>query len=229
MVSSMRFIVTSVSVIRMDVGDDDPAALGGEAEDGLHHRPLPDAHGADDLVAHVAPGLLLDEREGLLDRGRDVGGAEGGGEVALQLDRVDGEDHFGAGEAGALHRRGSDAADADHGHVVARLHVGRVDRRAPAGGDATADEAGLVERDVVEDLHAGRLVDHRVRGEGAEADHGGDVLAPGVVADGAVDLLARHENAADVAQVRMPGGAGRALATGGDEAEHHVVARNEAR
>ena len=157
-----------------------------------------------------------------------MGGAEGRGQVTLELHRVDGEDHFGAGDAGALHGGGPDAADADHGHVVTGLHVGRVDRRAPAGGDAAADEAGLVERDVVEDLHAGGLVDHRVGGERAEADHGGDVLAAGVVAHGPVELLAGHENAADIAQVRVSRGAGGALPAGGDEAEHHVVARGQA-
>ncbi len=79
---------------------------------------------------------------------------------------------LGAGQTGALHRRRADAADADHRHVVAGPDVGGVDRRAPAGGDAAADEAGLVERDVVEDLDARGLVDHGVAGEGAEADHG---------------------------------------------------------
>ena len=156
--------------------------------------------------------------------GGGVGGAEGGGELALQLDRVDGEDHLGAGETGALHGRGADAADADHRDVIARPHVGGVDGRAPAGRDAAPDEAGLVERDVVEDLHARRLVDHRVRGEGAEADHGRDVLATGVVPDGAVHLPSRHQDATDVAQVGVPGRARGTLATGRHEAEHHVVA-----
>ena len=61
--------------------------------------------------------------------------------------------------------------------------------------------------------------------EGAEADHGRDVLALGVVPDGAVHLAPRHQDTADVAQVRMAGGAGRALAARRHEAEHHVVAR----
>src|SRR6202034_3538011 len=139
---------------------------------------------------------------GLLNGRRDVRGAEGRGQVALELHRVDGEDHFGAGDAGTLHGGGPDAADADHGHVVTGLHARRVDRRAPAGGDPATDEAGLVERDVVEDLHTRGLVDHRVGGDRAETDHGGDVLAARMVAYGPVELLAAHENAADIAQVR---------------------------
>ena len=177
----------------------------------------------------MAPGLLLNKREGFLNGRRNVGGAEFGGQVALQLHRVDGEDHFGAGETGPLHGRSPDAADTDHGHIVTGLHVGRVDRRAPAGGDATPDQAGLVERDVVEDLHAGGLVDHGVGGEGAEADHGRDVLSPSVMPHRPIELLAGHENAADIAQVRVSGGAGRTLPARGNEAEHHVVARSEAR
>ena len=157
-----------------------------------------------------------------------MGGPEGGGQVALELHRVDGEDHLRAGEACALHGRRPDAPDADHGHVVTGPYVRRVDRGAPAGGDAAADEAGLVERDVVEDLHARRLVDHGVGGEGAEAHHGGDVLAPGVVAHRSVELLARHEDAADVAEVRVTRGARGALPAGGDEAQHHVVAGGQA-
>ena len=170
----------------------------------------------------------MDEPEGLFDGRRRVGRAERGGQVTLELDGVDGEDHLGTGEAGALHGGGADATDADHGHVVAGPHVRRVDRRAPAGGDAAADQAGLVERDVVEDLHARGLVDHGVGGEGAEADHGRDVLAAGVMAHGAVELLPRHEDAADVAQVRVAGGTGRTLPAGRDEAEHDVVARGQA-
>ncbi len=54
------------------------------------------------------------------------------GLLTLELDGVDGEDVAGAGEAGALHGRRADAADADDGDVVAGLHLGRVDRRSPS-------------------------------------------------------------------------------------------------
>src|SRR4051794_30575164 len=59
-------------------------------------------------------------------------------------------------------------ADADHDHRVARTDVGGVDGRAPAGGDATTDECGLVQRDVILDLDGRRLVHRHVRGERAE-------------------------------------------------------------
>ena len=65
--------------------------------------------------------------------------------------------------------------------------LGRVHRRAPAGDDAAAEQAGPVERDLLVDLDAAGLVDHGVVGEGAErADGQAEVLALGVVPAGAV-------------------------------------------
>ena len=104
--------------------------------------------------------------------------------------------------------------------------LGGVDRRAPAGDDAAAEQAGPVERDVVVDLDAAGLVDDRVVAEGAEQAHEPEVLALGVVARGAVgDLQAEAQRRAQVAQVLVAGGAARAAAARRDEAEHDVVAR----
>ena len=41
----------------------------------------------------------------------------------------------------------ADAADADHDDVSPGLDLGGVDRRAPAGDDAAAEQAGPVERE----------------------------------------------------------------------------------
>ena len=62
------------------------------------------------------------------------------------------------GEAGALDGVDADAADAEDDDRLAGLDVGGVDRRAPPGGHAAADEHGLVQRQVVVDLDHGGLV-----------------------------------------------------------------------
>ena len=54
-------------------------------------------------LSHMCPQVSCSiEREGLVDGGGHVGRPEGGGQRPLQLDRVDGEDRLGAGEAGTL-------------------------------------------------------------------------------------------------------------------------------
>ena len=103
-----------------------------------------------DLVGVGAPGELADQRLRPPRSWRRVWVAPKiGGLLALELDRVDGDDVAGAGHGRALHGVHADAADADDDDGLAGLDVGGVDRRAPAGGDAAADEGGLVERDVV--------------------------------------------------------------------------------
>ena len=133
---------------------------------------------------------------------------------------------LGAGEPGALDGVGADAADADDGDGVAGLHLGGVHRRAPAGDDAAAEQAGPVERDVVVDLDAARLVDDRVVGERAEQAH--ECRGPAPLAwwrdvPSAI-CMPRPSSGAEVAQVLMAGRAARAPAAGRDEAEHDVVA-----
>ena len=150
-------------------------------------------------------------------------GPEARCESPLELDGVDGEDSLRAGEARSLDGAGADPSDADDRHVVSRPHLGGVDGRPPPGRDAAPDEAGLVQRDVVEDLHAGRLIHDGVLGERAQAHHGVEILSPGMVPGGSVQLAARHERGAHVAQVRVAGGAGRALPAGGHESEDDVV------
>ena len=63
-------------------------------------------------------------------------------------DRVDDDDVLGAGRRRALHGVHADAAGADDDDGLAGPDVGHLGRRAPAGGDAAADERGDVERDV---------------------------------------------------------------------------------
>jgi hypothetical protein len=212
----------------VDVGDDHATALGGQAHDRGHEVAVADTHRADDLVAHAAPGLLLDQLEGLLDAARGVGGAELLGGLPLELHRVDGEDPLGAGEAGALHGGGAEATDADDGDVVAGVDLGGVDGRAPTGGGTAAQQHDLVEREVGEDLHDRPLVHHAVGGEGAEAGHDQRVLSLHVHARAAVEHVPAHHLRPVVAQVRMAVGARRALPADGDERVDDVVARLQA-
>ena len=101
------------------------------------------------MSAMRAPGDLADAAAVASSiAGRGVGGAEDLRLLALELHRVDGDDVAGAGHRRALDGVHADAADADDDDGLAGLHLGGVDGRAPAGGDAAADERGLVERDV---------------------------------------------------------------------------------
>src|SRR4051794_24776208 len=61
---------------RVDVGDDDPAALGGDGEGAGQQLARADAHGHDRLVGHPPPRRLGDGGQRLLERRRGVGGAE---------------------------------------------------------------------------------------------------------------------------------------------------------
>src|SRR6516162_7090329 len=66
-------------------GDDAGAALRRERERRLEQVTAHHAEGADDRVAHLAPGQRADSGDGLVDRGIDVRGAETQGLLALEL------------------------------------------------------------------------------------------------------------------------------------------------
>ena len=51
------------------------------------------------------------------------------GQLLLLREGVDGDDATGVADAGGLDDVEADAADAEHGHVLARLHVGPVEHR----------------------------------------------------------------------------------------------------
>jgi hypothetical protein len=74
---------------RVDVGDDDPAALGRERQDGLHQVRAAGAHGQHHHVAHAAPCHLADQVEGRLHAARGARRAEPDRRRALELHRVD--------------------------------------------------------------------------------------------------------------------------------------------
>ena len=104
---------------RVEVGHHDPAALGGHPQRAGEQLAAADAHRHDHLLGHRAPGDLADQLGRLLEARRGVRRPELHRLLPLELDRVDGDDVLGAGEAGALDRVRADAAGAEHDDGVA--------------------------------------------------------------------------------------------------------------
>jgi hypothetical protein len=102
---------------------------------------------------------------------------------------VDADDHVGAGEPQALDHVEADAAEPEHDRLGAGLHLGGVDHRADAGGDAAADVADLVERGVLAHFCDRNLGQHREVREGRAAHVVVQLLALEREARGAV----RHQ------------------------------------
>jgi hypothetical protein len=117
---------------RVDVGDDDPAALGRERQDGLHQVRAAGAHGQHHHVAHAAPCHLADQVEGRLHAARGVRRAEPDRRRALKLHRVDREDVPRPGQPRALHRRRAETAGAHHCDRVAGPDPGPICSTKPA-------------------------------------------------------------------------------------------------
>ena len=115
--------------------------------------------------------------------------AEAAAPFLLGVVDVDADDLVGADHLGALDDVEADAAEAEHDDVGARRHLGGVDHRADAGGDAAADVAALVERRVLADLRHRDLRQHGEVREGRAAHVVIDRLALVAEARGAV----RHQ------------------------------------
>ena len=107
--------------------------------------PVVHTDGDDRLVRALAVGDAAGELGGLVDGLERLGGAEFLRLLALEGDRVDGDDVAGAGVRRALDGVDADAADAHDDHRLAGLDLRRVHRRSPAGADAAAGQAGDVE------------------------------------------------------------------------------------
>ncbi|CDZ87968.1 hypothetical protein RHRU231_360088 [Rhodococcus ruber] len=205
-------------------GEHQGAAATGHLLGGVQQVPVGDVDRDDDDVGALAVGELIDDLAALVEVLGGVGGTEDLRLVALELDRVDRDDVLGALVPGALDGVHAHTAGADDDHGVTELDVGRVDGRSPAGGHAAADERGLVERDVLADLHARVDVDHDVRREGAEVGERADALAAGVDAVRAVGCVAREHAGTHLAHVGTADGAHLAVAAGRQEGQDDVVA-----
>src|SRR4028118_1024359 len=130
-----------------------------------------------------------------------------------------------AGRGRALAGVHADPAGAHDHHVLARADVGDLGGRAPAGGDAAADQCRDLQRDVGLDLHHRRLVHRDVGRERAEQAHRDDVLALRLHPVAAVgDRRPGQQVGAEVAEVLHPLRARRALPARGDEGGDDVVA-----
>src|SRR4029079_18670151 len=127
------------------------------------------------------------------------------------------------GVAGSLHRIDADAADPGDHDGLARPDVGGVDRRAPPGGDAAADEHGLLHREGVVDLDAGFLVDHAVLAERAEHAHRAVFATLPGVREPLARQVALEDGGAHVADRLLPVGAVATGAAVRDERADHVV------
>ncbi|MNS80900.1 hypothetical protein D3C72_1145970 [compost metagenome] len=97
-----------------------------------------------------------------------VGRAEPARQLQLGRHAVDGDDAPGTGDGGAVDRGQPDAAAADHGNGLARLHLRGMDHRAHAGGHRAADQRSAVQRHVTADRHQRVFVDQHLLGKGRQ-------------------------------------------------------------
>ena len=160
-----------------------------------------------------------------------LGRAELAGELELLGDRVDADDRAGAREHGADQGREADAAEPEDGDALAGRGSRALDRGADAGQDGASEQRGDVEREPRVDLHGRALGDDDVLAEGGDAEVVVDRLAGRVVeADLAAQQGAgRVRGGARLAERGAPGAARIAVAAGGHEGEHDVVARRRSR
>src|SRR6185437_15610732 len=82
---------------------------------------------------------------------------------------VDADDAAGLRHHRALHHRQTDRAQAEHGDGGTRPHLGHVEHRAHAGGDAATEQADLVQRRLRVDLRDRYFGQHGVFGKRAGA------------------------------------------------------------
>nr|GEU28163.1 hypothetical protein [Tanacetum cinerariifolium] len=143
--------------------------------------------------------------------------------LALGVD-VDADDLVGAHHPGSLDHVQADAAQAEHDHVGARLHLGREHHGAHARGHAATDVAHLVERRIVADFGQRDFRHHDVVREGRRAHVVEQRLAVEREAAGRV----RHQSAAlgradGLAQIGLARQAEFALAAFRRVQRDHVV------
>ena len=150
--------------------DDDAGAGQVAAEDRLQGRVrAPD--GLERVVHAVAAGDRLDRLDRVaLGRVDGVGGAELARPLQFARIDIDADDRRRAGQATAHDHRVADAAAAEDRHRAARLHPGRIERRADAGHHAAADQTHLLRRQCRIIGNALLAMDEGVGAEGADTE-----------------------------------------------------------
>ena len=128
------------------------------------------ADGLEGVVEAVAAGEARLEAVELVGLA-GVGGAEALGVLELLVVEVDGHDHRGTGDLGALMQEMPTPPQPNTTTERAGRDLGGVDGGADAGHHAAADQAADLERDVVVDLHDALVRDDHLLGEGAGAGH----------------------------------------------------------
>ena len=122
----------------------------------------------------------------------------------------------------------ADAAAADHHDESPGATSAVLTADPQPGRDAAAEQAGPRERQVVVDLHQRRFGHGAVLGERADERHHTDVLPARVAPVGAVELGARHDHRAEIAEVLMAGRAEPAAPACRQERRDDVVAGRQA-
>ncbi len=154
-----------------------------------------------------------------------MNGAELPGQGFLGRVGVDGNDALCLGHHRALNYRQTNAAEPEHGHRGAGLHLGGIEHRTDAGGDAAAEQADLVQRGFLADLGQGNFRHHGVFGKGA----GAHVVVQQFAVQGKAAGAVRHQalalgGAHRLAQIGLAAEAEFALATLGGIERNHMVA-----
>jgi hypothetical protein len=117
------------------------------------------------------PDDVEDEVEPLGLIGACVRGTEAPRRLELALVEVERVDLRGPRDPGALNDAEPDGAAADHSHPGALPDLGRLQHRADAGGDGTAEQAGLLGGQLDRQPDKRRAVKDAPRGEGSSAKH----------------------------------------------------------
>src|SRR3546814_8853408 len=105
---------------------------------------------------------------------------------------------------GALHRVDSDSAGAHDDDSLPGIHLSGVDRGAPTGSDAAAEQTQSVEWQVLVDFHSRESADRGVFTEGGQAAGlcDGLTVERHSVTRGFAGSAASHDGGAVVAEVR---------------------------
>src|ERR1700678_1950382 len=141
------------------------AALADRVEPGGHDVGRHQVDGEDRGVGALTSGQLGDRLLRLLGGRERVGRAELHRLLPLVLKRIDGDDVLRSGVARTLYRVDADAANAVDRDRVAGADLRGVHGRAPSGRHPAAHEYGLLQGQVVIDLHRRGLADHAVLAE----------------------------------------------------------------